>query len=57
MRAALKLMPSISLRWLMTSEVDVSDMAVEAEPSPQCPVTFCCHATDGNRGTVWQNGV
>ena len=57
MRAALKLMPSISLRWLMTSEVDVSDMAVEAEPSRQCPVTFCCHATDGNRGTVWQNGV
>ena len=32
------------------SEVDGGGMAVEAEPSHQYPVTFCCHATDGSRG-------
>ena len=32
-------------------------MTVEAEPSCQYSVTFCCHMTDGRRGRVWQNGV
>ena len=32
------------------SEVDVGGIAVEAEPSHQYPITFCCCVTDGNRG-------
>ena len=32
-------------------------MAVEAEPSQQYSVVFCCHVTDGSRGAVWQNGI
>ena len=36
------------------SEADIGAMAVEVEPSHQNSVTFCCHATNGSRGTVWQ---
>ena len=32
-------------------------MAVEAEPSHQHSIAFCCHVTDGSRKTVWQNGI
>ena len=49
MRAALKTMLAILLYWPM-SEVDVGGMAVEAEPSHQYCITFCCHATGGCRG-------
>ena len=34
------------------SEADVGDMAVEAEPSRQYSVKFCCRATDDGRGAV-----
>jgi len=50
MRTALKVLPPVLLCWPMMSEVDGGAMAVEAEPSHQYPVTFCCHATDGSRG-------
>ena len=56
-RVAPKLMPPILLCWPTTSEADVGDMAVEGEPSHQHFVKFCCRATDGSRGAVWQNGV
>jgi len=36
------------------SEADIGAMAVEVEPSHQNSVTFCCHATNGSRGAVWQ---
>ena len=52
MNAALKIIPPISLSWPTMSEVDVGDMAVEAQPSHQYSVTFCCHVTDGSRGTI-----
>ena len=29
-------------------------LAVEAEPSHQCCITFCCCVTDGSSGAVWQ---
>ena len=57
MRAALKVMPPILLCWPMTSEADVGGTAVGVEPSPQYPVTFCCHERDSSRGdhlTKWQ---
>jgi len=50
MRAALKVMPPILLRWPMTSEVDVGGMAIKDEPSHQNSSTFCHHVTDGRRG-------
>ena len=56
-RAALKVMPPILWCWPMISEADVGAMAVEAEPSHQYSITFCCCVTDGSRGAVWQNGV
>jgi len=31
---------------------DVSGTVVEAEPSHQSSVTFCCRETDGSRGAV-----
>jgi hypothetical protein len=31
---------------------EVGDMAVEAEPSHQYSVKFCCRATDGSREEV-----
>ena len=40
MRAALKVMPPILLCQPMTSEADVSGMAVEVEPPRQYSITF-----------------
>ena len=57
MRAALKLLPPMLICWPMTSQAGVGGMAMEAEPSHQYFITFCCCATDGSRGAVWQNGV
>ena len=37
--------------------MDGGGRAVEAEPSHQYFVTFCCCATEGSKGAVWQNGV
>jgi len=53
----LKVMPPTLLCWPMNSEVDVGDMVVEVEPSLQYFVIYCCHATDGSRVVVWQNGI
>ena len=39
------------------SETDVGGITVEAEPSYQYSVTFCCHVTDGSTEAVRQNGV
>ena len=39
------------------AEADVGGVAVEVETSHQYSITFCCCATDGSRGAVWQNGV
>ena len=50
-------MLSILLFWPMTSEEDIGGMAAEVAPSHQYSITFCCHKTDGSRGTVWQNGI
>jgi len=47
-----KVMPSVLLCWLVTSEADVGNMAVEVESSLQYSVTLCCHVTDGSRGAV-----
>jgi len=49
---ALKVMPPTLLCWPMMSEKGVGDMAVEIECSHQFCITFCCHATQGSRGTV-----
>ena len=57
MKVAQKVMPSVLLCWPMTSEADVAVMAVEAQPSHQHSITCCCYATDGSKGTVWQNGI
>ena len=43
--------------WSMTSEADVGCMTVEAEPSCQYSVTFCCCVTDVSWGAVWQNHI
>ena len=51
-RYALKVMPLILLCWPTLSEMDVSDMAVEGEPSNQYCTTFCCHVTDVSRGAL-----
>jgi len=53
----LKVMPPTLLCWPMNSEVDGSGMVVEVEPSLQYFVIYCCHATDGSRVVVWQNGI
>ena len=50
-------MPPILLCLPTMSEADVGGMAVEVEPSWKYFITFCCCATDGSRGAVWQNGV
>jgi len=47
-----KVMPSILFCRPTASEGNVGGMAVEAEPSHQYSVTFCCHATHGSRGAV-----
>ena len=51
-RAALKVMPPILLCWLTMSEVNVGGMAVEAEPSHQYSIIFCCRVTDSSNGAV-----
>jgi len=56
-RAALKEMFPILLFWPTISEADVDGIALEAEPFHQYFITFCCHATDGSRGAVRQNGI
>ena len=43
-------MALILLCWPITSEADGGGMAVEAEPSHQYSITFCCSVTDGNGG-------
>jgi len=50
-------MPYILLFWPMTSEADAGGMVIEVEPSHQYSITFCCCATVGSRGAVWQNGI
>ena len=58
-----KVIPPILLCCPTTSETDVGDIAVEAEPSQQYSVMFCCRVTDGSRGAsdmavcVKQRGV
>ena len=57
MTAVPKVMSPILLCWPMTSEADIVGKAVGVEPSPQYPVTFCCHERDSSRGdhlTKWQ---
>jgi hypothetical protein len=50
-------MPPILLFWSKTSEADFGDMAVEAEPSRQYSVKFCCRAIDDSSVAILQNGV
>jgi len=57
LRAAPKVMLRILLCWPKMSEVDVCGVAVEVDPSCHYSVAFCCHVTDGSRGTVCQNDV
>jgi len=57
MRAASKVMLSILRYWLTVSEVGAGAMAAEAESSHQYYITYCCHPTDGSRGTFRQNGI
>ena len=57
MRAALKVMPPVLWCRPMMSEADTDGMTVEAEPSHQYSVAFCCHVSDGSKGALWQNGV
>ena len=52
MRAAPKVMPPVLLCWPTMSESDGGGTAVEAEPSCQFPITFCCRVTGGSRGAV-----
>ena len=47
-----KVMPPVLLCWLTTSEEDVGGMAVDAEPSQQYSILFCCQVTDGRRGAM-----
>ena len=50
MKAALKIMPPILLCWLLMSQVDIGDIAVEIGHSCQDSIRFCCGMTDGHRG-------
>ena len=54
MTAAPKVMPPVLLNW-PTSEA--GGMAVEAKPSHQYAVTFCCCETDGSRVAVWHGSA
>lgn len=47
-----KLMLSMLLCGLMTSEVDVGYMVVETEFSQQYSITFYCHVTDDSIGAI-----
>ena len=51
-KAALNEMPPILLCLPTTSEADGGGAVVEAEPSHQYSVTFCCCVTDGSRRAV-----
>ena len=44
----------VLLFWSIKSE---ADGGMTVEPSHQYSISFCCCATDGSRGAVWQNGV
>jgi len=57
MKAALKVIPPISLCWPLTLEVDVGGMAVEVEPSCQYSVTCCCHVTWQLRGILTKQNL
>ena len=52
MRPTAKVMPPILLLSTTVSEADAGGMAVEAEPSRQYSITFCCHTTDGSGEAV-----
>ena len=52
LRACPKVTSPILLCQPTISEVDFGGMAVEAEPSCQYSITFCCYVTDGSRGAV-----
>lgn len=52
MRTAPKVMFPALFCLPVTSEVDISDMAEEVEPSHQYPVMLCCCVTDGSGGAV-----
>ena len=46
-------MPPIFLCFVTRSEADIGGMAVEAEPSHQYSIMFCCHVMDDSRrGTL-----
>jgi len=51
-RTAPKVIPPILLWWPTISEVDNVGMAVEVEPSHQYSVTFRCHETWQQRGSL-----
>ena len=57
MGGAPEVMPSSSWCRPTTSEADVGGMAVELEHAHQYSIPFCCCATDGSRGALWQSGV
>ena len=57
MHADPKVMPPFLLPWPIMSEVDVSGMAVEVEPSQQYSIKFCHRMTDGSRGAVWHGST
>ena len=45
-------MPSISLCWPVTSEVDVDGMEVKIDLYQQYSIIFCCCVTDDIRGAL-----
>lgn len=47
-------MPAILLCLPTKLEANGGGMAVEVEPSCQCPLTFHGCVTDGSRGAVWE---
>ena len=51
-RAALKVMPPVSLCWSTIAEAGFAGMMVVVEPSQQYSIKFCCQVSN-----VWQNGV
>jgi len=52
MKTALKVIPLILLCWPITLEVDVGNMAVEAEPSHQFSITAAVN--DSMLDSKWQ---
>jgi len=55
-RIAPEVMSPSLLYWPTTPKGDVGSMAVDAEPSQQYSITFCCSVTESRRG-VWQNSI